>query len=143
MARSAEGAVGPAAGHRLGRIEMSTGWCLGALALLAAWLHPVWGTWVEVHCPLLVLAGVPCPSCGATRAMVAAASGHWMEALAWNPAAGAVGISLPLLLPLGAAWLVSGRPGPRVPEKLSPGLRRGVGVLFVLHWSYLCLWFPA
>lgn len=131
-----------AAGHRLGRVELWSAWCVGALALIAAWAHPLWAARLQVHCPALVLAGIPCPTCGGTRALVAAVTGHWGDALAWNPAVGVLGILLLLLLPLGAAWLASGRPGPRIPRELSPATRWGAAVLLALHWAYLYVRFP-
>lgn len=40
-------------------------------ALPACWFHR--------------LSGLPCPTCGATRATLAFAHGHWLAALQWNP----------------------------------------------------------
>jgi hypothetical protein len=55
----------------------------GMLAIAAAWpllpLHP------PLACPLLSLTGVPCPLCGMTRAVVAAAHGHLASSLSFNP----------------------------------------------------------
>jgi uncharacterized protein DUF2752 len=69
----------------------------GMLAIAAAWpllpLHP------PLACPLLSLTGVPCPLCGMTRAVVAAAHGHLASSLSFNPG----GI---LVLLLGLAALV-------------------------------------
>jgi hypothetical protein len=36
-------------------------------------------------CPTAGLFGVPCPGCGLTRAALAAAHGHFAEALHWHP----------------------------------------------------------
>src|SRR5439155_751705 len=36
-------------------------------------------------CTFKRLTGLPCPACGSTRAMMAAAAGHPLDAIAWNP----------------------------------------------------------
>jgi hypothetical protein len=56
----------------------------GMLAIAAVWpalpFHP------SVACPFRSITGVPCPFCGLTRAVVAAAHGHLGTSLAFNPA---------------------------------------------------------
>jgi uncharacterized protein DUF2752 len=83
-------------GERRHALEVRTA-AGGMLAIAAAWpllpLHP------PLACPLLSLTGVPCPLCGMTRAVVAAAHGHLASSLSFNPG----GI---LVLLLGLAALV-------------------------------------
>ncbi len=63
-----------------------------ALALLvASLLLPLLAfDWVTapqsiVLCPLRAVTGIPCPSCGLTRALAHLERGHWAEALAFHP----------------------------------------------------------
>ena len=65
--------------HR--ELRIVSGAMLGA-AVVWPWLpaHP------PLACPLRALTGVPCPLCGMTRAVVAAAHGHVVRSLAFNPA---------------------------------------------------------
>jgi len=74
----------------------------GMLAIAVAWpmlpLHP------EVACPLRAATGVPCPLCGMTRAVVAAAHGHVGASLAFNPA-GLIVLGLAVVAILRPAWL--------------------------------------
>jgi hypothetical protein len=64
-----------------------------ALALLALLLVGTW--WLRRFpeapssliqpCLMRSLTGLPCPTCGGTRAMLALSRGSWLEALAANP----------------------------------------------------------
>ena len=56
----------------------------GMVAIAAAW--PVLPFHPSVACPFRSITGVPCPFCGLTRAVVAAAHGHLGTSLAFNPA---------------------------------------------------------
>ena len=63
-----------------------------ALALLAgSLLLPLLAfDWVTspqsvVLCPLRAVTGIPCPSCGLTRALAHLERGHWAEALKFHP----------------------------------------------------------
>ena len=61
---------------------------LGGIAV--AW--PVLPVHPGFACPLRSTTGIPCPLCGATRAVVAAAHGHIFQSLAFNP------IGVPLMV---------------------------------------------
>ncbi|MCL4845914.1 MAG: DUF2752 domain-containing protein [Acidobacteria bacterium] len=65
----------------------------GLLAILA--LTPLTPPLV---CPLSALAGVPCPTCGSTRALLALGEGRWLAAFRFNPLTTlAVTLSIPWL----------------------------------------------
>ncbi len=73
---------------------------LAALLALAAFLpadHPLGFP----LCPLKRLAGIPCPTCGMTRAFCNAVQLHWRTSLRWHP----LGLPLALACALGALWL--------------------------------------
>jgi hypothetical protein len=49
-------------------------------------------------CPFLVTTGLPCPLCGMTRGLCAAAKGEWLEAMSFHALS-------PLALAAFAGWL--------------------------------------
>jgi hypothetical protein len=74
----------------------------GMVAIAAAW--PLLPAHPPLACPLRALTGIPCPMCGMTRAVVAAAHGHLGTSLAFNPA-GIVVLVVAVVAILGPAWL--------------------------------------
>ena len=103
-----------------------------------------WG-WLRLglpwpHCAFLALTGHPCVTCGATRAALQFARGHFAAALHFNPLL-TVGYFAVALFDLYAAIvLVSGAARLRVlrfsrGEKIA--LRTVVVTLLLLNWSYL------
>jgi hypothetical protein len=63
--------------------ELLWGSALGASALIAAaWLRSDFPTPL---CSLHALTGIPCPTCGMTRATIALLHGDFAGALKWNP----------------------------------------------------------
>jgi hypothetical protein len=72
---------------------------LAAAAVLPALpVHP------SVACPLRTATGIPCPFCGMTRAVIAAAHGHLGTSLAFNPG-GIVVLALAVVALLRPQWL--------------------------------------
>jgi hypothetical protein len=96
----------------------------GAAAMLG--LAVVWPR-LPVHppiaCPMRSITGIPCPLCGMTRAVVAAAHGHVIESLRFNPG----GILVVLL----ALAIIAGMRLDRV--RVSPWL---VVALAALLWAW-------
>jgi len=63
--------------------ELLWGSVLGASALIAdGWLQSGLPTPL---CPLHALTGIPCPTCGSTRAASSLLHGNFILALSWNP----------------------------------------------------------
>ena len=88
-----------------------------ALALLAGMLlFPLLAyDWVTAPgrptlCPLRAVTGVPCPSCGITRALAHLERGHWGEAVRCHPFVPAVFLLVLALLFMLAFELATGRP---------------------------------
>ena len=130
-----------ASAHPLGRIEILLSGLVALTALVAARAYPLWRDHLHVACPLFDLAGIPCPTCGATRAFVAAAAGRWVESLAWNPLAGTAAMLLLLWLPA-AALMAAGRlRPPAVPTELPIAVRWAIPLLIGANWVYLLIWF--
>ena len=114
------------------------------LALCASAGAAAWGwAWVAVGLPLPPCAfhavtGCPCPTCGATRCVLALLHGHVGEALGWNPLV-FTGIAAMALVNLYAAGvLAAGLPRAR----LSLGgmearlLRVACVLLLAANWGY-------
>ena len=55
-------------GPSLGVVELALTLFVGAAGLLAGRLYPYWKEQLVLPCPLLELTGLPCPTCGGTRA---------------------------------------------------------------------------
>lgn len=114
---------------------------VAASGLAAAWLHPVWAGHAGVRCPLLAIFGIPCVTCGGTRALAALVAGNAIDALTWNPMVALGGAAAIAWLPLAALMLAGAIKPPRIPTTLPPvGSAALVGAL-ALNWGYLLLWF--
>lgn len=66
------------------------GYLVYALMLISALLtlvFPFANRLTDAHpgCPVQSLTGFPCPTCGYTRALMAASEGEFMRSLLWNP----------------------------------------------------------
>lgn len=88
-------------------------------------------------CLFKLMTGYPCAGCGMTRAVVAAAHGHFLEAFKWHP--------LGLAFFLGA-WLVALAFGYELltdkPLPWNEWLKRwGIALAWALFLAFLLLWF--
>jgi len=106
-----------------------------ALSLAACYLTQRAGLAMSI-CPLKTLSGIPCPSCGATRAALALLEGNFCAALVFNPLA--VGLYL-LGPPAGLCYL-------RFPRLRAWKLRIPrlalwipIGAAIAANWAYLLL----
>jgi hypothetical protein len=93
-------------------------------------------------CPLRALTGLPCPTCGTTRALLALVSGHPVAALLEN----AVGVVLTALATgiWGLGRLLVPRRVPRLapaPDRETRWARVGA-VALLLNWAYLLAFSP-
>lgn len=121
------------------RLNWTTVWLA---LLLGAWALSALGTyWLSqssgqdiILCPLRRYTGVPCPTCGGTRAAVALATLHPMRALAFNPLVTVALVVVPL-------WALRRWTKGHSPIDWFPS-RRVVWfllALLMLNWAYV-LW---
>lgn len=81
-----------------------------------------------VLCPLRAVTGIPCPSCGLTRAFAHLGRGHWPEALKFHPFSPLLFILALALVVLLLLELATGKAFIANPLRS----RRGIYVLFAL-----------
>ncbi len=126
----------------LGRLEMGLGLWVALTTLTVAWAYPTWRQQIAIRCPLLELLGIPCPACGGTRAMGAFATGHWLEALAWNPLVAVGGMALVAFVPYALIVLAGWLRTPALLVTLPWQAKWVVGLLIGFNWLYLLLVLP-
>jgi hypothetical protein len=104
---------------------------MGAVYLSASLDRPL------VTCPLKVIAGVPCPACGATRGSLEMLSGDPLAAFARNPLVFAVlllgGLALLLRVVLGKTLVLVTKGGER------PFLWILAAIAVLANWAYVTL----
>jgi hypothetical protein len=88
-------------------------------------------------CPFHALTGLPCPGCGATRALVALAQGDVVRAIGWNPLATSVFVSAWVACAVLPLWVAARQPLPQFAPVL-PWRSRGTMIaLLAGNWAYL------
>lgn len=88
-------------------------------------------------CPVRSIAGLPCPTCGATRATLALAGLDLAAALAWNPLVTLAWLGSILGGITALALALLRRPLPSLPRRLSPAARWTVLLVVAANWFYL------
>ena len=111
-------------GKRLWRDLKGYKWALPAFLVYDVMVTTLFGAF----CPLVILAGLPCPGCGMTRALYCVAVGRFADAFSYNPS-----IYLWILAGIYAAWhrYVRGRRPPGFPLILG-----GIGGVMILYHFY-------
>jgi hypothetical protein len=120
--------------------------CCLAVIVVGRVLHPDpsgAGTHAQLgfpQCGLLVLTGVPCPTCGMTTAFALVMRGRLLTALTTQPFGALLAMGTLAAAALCIAALITGR-GWRVNWfRVSPGWLAGAGVLlFLAAWGYKIL----
>jgi len=112
-------------------------WAVCAVGCLL--LRPVWLSAAHVMpvCLWHQWTGIPCPGCGATRAIVHLLHGDASAGLAMNPLAALVAVSFVgagLLAPL---WVALGGRIPEVPSRTRPAWVAAVSAVVVANWAWL------
>lgn len=90
-------------------------------------------------CPINRVLGVPCPSCGTTRAVLLLLEGRILDAVLMNPLV--VGGGFLFLGYLGYGWIRYARTGafpePEWTPRRRSALRWTVGLAVVANWAWL------
>jgi hypothetical protein len=127
--------VPPRAPARFGLAEVYA--LIAAASFVVARFYPV----LDIHyeCPLRLLAGVPCATCGMTHAFVHLAHGRPAEALLWSPlgtalAAGAWAFAAADLVRLAAGW-----PLPAVSARTARRVAFAGLAALLANWAFLLL----
>jgi Protein of unknown function (DUF2752) len=123
-----------------GEVDHERLWLLVTLALAAAVLLADVAGGLDVgSCLLKIATGIPCPTCGATRALLALRTGHPADALAWNPLVTVAALAGAAYLAY-AAWVLAFR-RLRYRVRLSARdwtiLRVTTALLVGANWIYL------
>jgi len=129
------------ASQRLGLMEVGLVGAVALAGIVVARSYSLWRDQFQVLCPAWTIFSVPCPTCGATRAVVAAMQGELLAAFAWNPLAALMAVGAVLALPLTAAVLIGVVPAPRVPTSLGVGTRTLLIAVLAANWMYLLRYF--
>jgi hypothetical protein len=112
-------------------------WLVAAAAAVA--LKPLWLALAPRLRPCIFhsLTGIPCPTCGTTRAATAFLDGNLLAALAANPLAAVGGLVFVVGAPLAALWAVARWPVPVLPMPLPKWARVVAVALIVANWLYV------
>ncbi|MCW8985159.1 MAG: DUF2752 domain-containing protein [Thermoanaerobaculales bacterium] len=112
-------------------------WLAATASALA--LRPLWLAVTPLLRPCIFrsLTGVPCPTCGSTRAATAFLDGNLIAAFTANPLAATAGLLFVVGAPLAALWAVARWPVPVLPTPLPGWMRFGAIALIAANWMYV------
>ena len=111
-------------------------WLAAAAGALV--LQPLWLALAPLLRPCIFrsLTGIPCPTCGTTRAATAFLQGDLLAAFAANPLAAVTGLVFVAGAPLAVVWAFSRWPVPVIPSPLPGWIRTAVLSLLAGNWIY-------
>ena len=110
-----------------------------AAAISAIVLRPLWLA-AAPHlraCVFRSLTGIPCPSCGTTRAAIAFLQGDLMTAFINNPLAALAGLLFVVGAPIAVIWTTARWSVPSLSNPLPLWVRIGAVFLIAANWLYL------
>ena len=112
-------------------------WLAAAASALA--LRPLWLALAPLLRPCIFrsLTGLPCPTCGTTRAATAFLDRHLISAFAANPLAAAAGLLFVVGGPLATLWAIARWPLPLLPTPLPMWVRIGAVALIAANWLFV------
>jgi len=108
---------------------------LFALSFLAARFLPLLRLGYE--CPLRAAAGIPCATCGMTRAFVAAAHGELARAFGASPLGALLALGCWAFALLAALRLALGRPWPALSPRAARGAALAGVAALAVNWAWL------
>jgi hypothetical protein len=88
-------------------------------------------------CVFRAITGIPCPTCGTTRAATAFLDGNLPAAFAANPLAAAMGLLFVVGAPIATLWAIAQWPLPLLPTPLPTWVRIGTVALIAANWIYV------
>lgn len=128
----------------LERAEKQLAWVWGVLAASTLLLRPVWLAIAPLlpACPFRALTGVPCLSCGTTRAAVALLDDRVVDALHANPLAAIAGAAFVVGGAAAPAWALLDLPVPRLPAPAPRTLRLAIAAALLAGWAWVIVVHP-
>lgn len=121
------------------REERQLAWLWFAAAASAVVLRPVWivvAPWLR-PCAFRSLTGIPCPTCGTTRAALALLNLDLAAAFAVNPLAALTGVGFIVGGVLAAVWAVLRGPVPVLDRPVVRVLLWSLVAAGLFNWVYL------
>ena len=118
-------------------LQLAILWLVAAVSAVA--LRPLWLA-AAPHlrpCVFRSLTGIPCPTCGTTRAATTFLDGDLLTAFAANPLAAAAGSIFVFGAPIGVLWALARWPVPALPTPLPSWIRASVVAIIAANWAYV------
>jgi hypothetical protein len=112
-------------------------WAVAAASALV--LRPVWLAVAPLlpPCPFRVLTGVPCLTCGTTRAALAFFDARPLDALAANPLAALAGAAFAVGGLAAPLWAAAGLPVPNLGSPLARSTKVAIVVALLANWAWV------
>ena len=112
-------------------------WLAAAVSALA--LKPLWMAIAPLlrPCVFRSLTGIPCPTCGTTRAATSFLNGEILAAFAANPLAAGFGLLFVVGAPLATLWAIARWPVPLLPTPIPMWIRVGAVALVSINWLWV------
>lgn len=121
--------------------ERQLAWLWGVAASASLLLRPLWLALAPglPPCPFRALTGLPCPTCGSTRAVLAFLHLDIVAAISANPLVALAGLGLLAGGVAAPLWAMLRAPAIDVPAPLPRRLRIAIVLILGLNWVWVLL----